>query len=361
MRLFWERIKKHDWLLNLSVACLFAASLITLSSVARPLFLQQLVWVSVSVVLIAAFSQIDWRPLINYRWIIFWIYAFAIALLVITLLFAPMVRHTRSWLIVGSFRFQTSELAKVALLIMLAYFFTRRHIAIARGGTVFLSFIYFCIPFALVLLQPDWGSALIFLGLWIGFLLLAGIRIRHLGFGFVVLIAVAVWAWFFAFAPYQRERIRGFFEPAYDPLGVNYSVVQSKIAIGSAGVWGKGFGQGTQLQLKFLTEPATDFIFAALVEEWGLIGGFAVIAAFTFLLFRIVRIGLRSTNNFSRFFCLGTVMIFLIHFFLNVGSNIGLVPVVGVPFPLLSYGGSSILTKAMLIGIIQSIAVRALP
>ena len=259
---------------------------------------------------------------------------------------------------IGSLRVQTSEFAKVALIILLAHFFARRHFGMGRIANIFKSFIYFVLPTFLVLLQPDWGSAFIFLGIWIGFLLMSGVRPRHLAIGFFLFAAFAAVSWTTLLASYQKERIVGFFQPSYDPLGVNYSVIQSRIAIGSGGLWGKGFGQGTQLQLGFLPEPATDFIFAAFVEEWGLMGGLFLIGAFTLLVARVIRIGLLAPNNFSRFLCLGTALVFALHFFLNVGSNVGLVPVVGVPFPFLSYGGSSILTKAMLIGIIQSNSLR---
>ena len=135
-------------------------------------------------------------------------------------------------------------------------------------------------------------------------------------------------------------------------------MLQSKIAIGSAGFFGKGFNQGTQTQLGFLSEPATDFIFAAFVEEWGFLGGVIVVAAFLFLISQLIKIGLRSENNFSQYISLGTAILFILEFIFNIGSNLGLLPVVGVTFPFLSYGGSSLLTKAILIGIIQSTAVR---
>lgn len=350
---------KQDWFLNGTIAILAAFSLLILRSATPALFWTQMVWFAVAAVIIAWFSHIDWRPFLSYRWLILSLYVISVALLLLTLIVAPTVRETRSWLPIGPFRFQTSEFAKGVLLLMLAYFFTRRHYGVARLGTVLLSALYFIIPTALVLVQPDWGSAFIFVGLWVGFLIVGGIRIRHILWGFFIFFIVAVMAWFFVLADYQKERVLGFLEPEYDPLGVNYSVIQAKIAIGSAGILGKGFRQGTQLQLGFLTEPATDFIFAAFVEEWGLLGGIALVAVFAALVFRIMFIGFHAPNNFSRFICLGTALVFILHFFLNVGSAVGLVPVVGIPFPFFSYGGSSILTKAALVGIIQSIAVRS--
>ena len=160
------------------------------------------------------------------------------------------------------------------------------------------------------------------------------------------------------FGKLSKRKNFGFSFSDRDPLGVNYNVIQSKIAIGSAGFFGKGFGQGTQSQLGFLPEAQTDFIFAAFIEEWGLFLGFLLVVIFAFLILRIVKIGLNAENNFSRFICLGTVILFIAQFIFNVGSNLGLTPVVGVTFPFLSYGGSSLLTNLILVGIIQSIFVR---
>ncbi len=337
---------------------LAAASLLTIKSADASLFTSQLVWFVLAFLLIFVLAQIDWRPILNYRWIIVGGYLLVLGLLLLTLAFAPVIRESKSWLVLGPVRFQTAELAKVGLIIILAYFFAKRHIGIARLKTLFLSFFYFAAPAALILLQPDWGSVLVLFGLWVGFLLVSGISWRHLFIGFFLTVLVAFLGWNFFLADYHKERIIGFLEPSYDPLGVNYSVIQAKIAIGSAGFLGRGFLQGTQTQLGFLTEPATDFIFAAFTEEWGFLGAALVIAALIIVVLRIVRIGLLSANNFSQFISLGTAMLLLWEFILNIGSNLGLSPVVGVTFPFLSYGGSSLLTKAVLVGIIQSIAVR---
>jgi rod shape determining protein RodA len=159
--------------------------------------------------------------------------------------------------------------------------------------------------------------------------------------------------------PYQKERIVAFLNPSYSPLKINYGVIQSKIAIGSAGFFGKGYGQGTQIQLGFLPAAATDFVYAAFIEEWGGLGGLLVLGAFVLMMLRIVKIGLESHNNIPKLICLGTVIMFLAQFVINVGSTLGLLPVIGVTFPFLSYGGSSILVNAMLIGIIQSIIIRS--
>lgn len=352
-------LRRHDWLLNGAVLFLAAASLLILSSIDRALFWQQAIWFLIGFLVIFVFAGIDWRPLVNYRWVIFGVYVVSVLLLTVTLFLAPTIRSTRSWIVIGPVQFQTSEIAKFALIVLLSYFFAKRHVGIARLGILFKSFVYFAIPAGLILLQPDLGSTLIVLAIWFGFLLVSGIRWRHLAIGSVVTLVLLVLAWNFFLADYQRDRISAFLNPERDPLGVNYSVIQSKIAVGSGGFLGKGYGQGTQVQLGFLPAAGTDFIFASFMEEWGLLGGISVIGAFMFLLFRIVTIGMNAQNNFSKLLCLGAAIMFLIQFVVNMGSTLGLLPVIGVTFPFFSYGGSSILTNAMLVGIIQAIVVRS--
>ncbi|MEK7657990.1 MAG: FtsW/RodA/SpoVE family cell cycle protein [Patescibacteria group bacterium] len=351
-------LRRFDWPLNFSVLFLLSVGLLSLLSANQSLFYKQFLFLVIGLIFIFTIIRFDWRPFINHKGIILAIYFSVVLLLVATYFFAPVIRGVRGWLPLGPFQVQTSEFAKIALIIILAGFFSRKHIGIARISNLLASFIYFAIPGFLIILQPDLGSALILFFIWFGFLLVSGIYWRHLAvFSLIFLIAGAV-MWTSFLKDYQKERILGLFSPERDPLGVNYSVIQAKIAIGSAGFFGKGFGQGTQTQLGFLPEAQTDFIFSAIIEEFGLIAGFLAIAAFTVLIFRIIKIGFGSDNNFSRFFCLGTSILFCAQFVLNVGSNLGLTPVIGVTFPFLSYGGSSLLTNLILVGIIQSIALK---
>lgn len=351
-------LKRLDWGLLLPIGFLAVASLTVIASAAPELVPQQALWFAVGIIAAALLSGIDVRPLLNYRSAVYGIYIAAIALLVVTALVAPEIRHTRSWIVIGGAQIQTSEFAKVALIIALSYFFAKRHQSIAYVGNIIISLLYVAIPAFLVVRQPDLGTALILIAIWVGYIFASGIRPRHIAIGLVAAIVLLVLSWNSFLKPYQKERVLGLFYPERDPLGVNYNVIQSKIAIGSGGFLGKGFRQGTQVQLGFLPEAHTDFIFAALVEEWGLLGGTLVIAAFLLLLLRIIWIALESENNFSRLMCLGAIIMLLAHFVMNMGSATGVFPVVGVPFPFLSYGGSNLLTSFMLIGIIQSIAMR---
>ena len=347
-------LKRQDWWLSGVVFALLLASLLMLYSINTELFTAQLAWTILSVLLIFMFSLIDWRTLIAYRWIILGIYFFSIFLLAFAYIFAPVIRHTREWLVLGPLQFQVSEFAKLALIIFLAYYFSRRHVGIARLANITRSFIYFLIPTLFIFFQPDLGTVMIFFGIWAGFLLVSGLKLKHIGIGFLIIAIVVGVFWFGVLKAYQKQRIIGLFEPTYDPLGVNYSTIQSKIAIGSGGFFGKGFKQGTQVQLGFLPEPGTDYIFSAFMEEWGLLGGLIIIALFTAMIFFIIRIGLYADTNFYRFFCLGAVLMLIIQFAINLGSALGLLPVIGIPLPFFSYGGSSLLINAVIIGIIQS-------
>ncbi len=352
-------LRKLDWGLMIAVFILAACGLVTLASVHQDFFRQQLLWYAIGLVLVFVLVKIDLRPFVNYPGVIHAIYGLAVVLLVVTYFFAPTIRNVKGWLSFGAFQFQTSEFAKLALIILFSWFWAKAHIQIARLKNLGISLAYAAVPIGLVLLQPDMGSALILGGIWFGYLLVSGIKWQHLLAAAVVCIIGAMFLWSNYLANYQKDRILGLFYPERDPLGINYSVIQSKIAIGSAGWFGKGFGQGTQVQLGFLPEAQNDFVYAALVEEWGLIGGIVVLAAFAYLMIRLVLIGWDSENNFSRMLCLGAVIMFLLHFILNLGSVLGLLPVIGVPLPFMSAGGSNLLTSFLIIGIIQSIVVRS--
>ncbi len=355
-------IKKQDWILNGAILFLGLAGLVSLWSSARAsggvLFYQQTLWYLIGLTMMVFVAGVDWRPFINHLKLINGIYIFSLLLLALTLFLAPTVRGVKSWLPIGPFQFQTSEFAKLALIVVFSSFWAKSHVAIARLKNLAISFLYFLLPAALVAIQPDLGSALIIFMIWFGYLLVSGIRWSHLLAAFLIFLVIGFIFWNHFLANYQKERILGIFYPERDPLGINYQIIQSKIAIGSAGILGKGFGQGTQLQLGFLPEPQTDFIFAAFIEEWGLLGGFLAVAAFLIIIIRIVLIGLRSENNFSKLVCLGTVILLVSHFILNTGFNLGILPVIGVPFPFMSYGGSNLLVNFMAIGIIQSILLR---
>lgn len=362
-RMLRLQFKKQDWILNGAVFFLGIAGLIALLSIGRTsgqqLFYHQLIWYAGGLLIMFLVSQIDWRPAVNHPFIIKGIYFFSLFLLGLTLLFAPVIRGTKGWLLIGPVQFQASELAKLALIVIFSSFWAKAHVEIAHLKNLAKSFFYFLFPAALIAAQPDLGSDLIVFTLWFGYLLVSGIRWRHLLTAFAFFLVGGFFLWNNFLADYQKERIAGTFYPERDPLGINYSVIQSKIAIGSAGFFGKGFGRGTQAQLGFLPEARTDFIFSAFTEEWGLLGGLLVIIAFSIAIFRIMLIGLSADGNFAKLFCLGAIILLASHFILNIGFNLGIFPVIGVSLPFMSYGGSNLLINLIAIGIVQGIYLRS--
>lgn len=316
----------------------------------------QLIWIGLGFLILFISLKIDLRNIFNYEWFIKLIYLIALLLLIFALFFGPVIRGTKGWIVLGLIRFQPVEFAKVALVLIYASYFSRRHILVASWRTIFESFVFFIFLGIFVLLQPDLGSFLILFGIWFGFLLLSGLPGKKIAISILIFIILGFIGWNYFLKDYQKQRIIGIFYPEKNVLTINYSSIQSKIAIGSGGLWGKGFRQGTQTQLGFLTEPATDFIFSALIEEWGLIAGIAVIMSFLFLIWGLIKIGMFINNNFLKFICLGTIIIFSFNFIINIGSALGILPVIGIPFPFLSYGGSNLLINFLLISIILSIA-----
>ncbi len=345
--------------LFIPLGILIVAGLTLLSAVSPHLFYTQIAWVAVGAGLVALFLYVDWRAVFNARWVMWAIYLFALLLIIIAYGYGPSIRNTKSWIVIGPFSFQPVELMKVALIFLYARYFSRRHLAVARWRYIITSFVFFLIPAAVAVYLPDVGSAVIFFAIWFGFLLLSGLPLRRLAVAVLVFALAAVAVWFYVLKDYHRARIVGFFYPAQDLLGINYSSTQAKIAIGSSGLFGKGYGQGTQTELGFLPEPSQDFIFAGIVEEWGVAGGLVVIGAMFFLVFQILKVGSLADENFEKFICLGTAMVLGVQFLLNAGSATGLTPVVGVTFPFVSYGGSSMLANFFLLAVVNSIRKRS--
>lgn len=336
---------------------LVAASLLTLSSVSTAFFGQQVLWVVLALLVIIFTRYIDWRGLLASSLV--YVPYIASLLLLIVVLFGPVVRNIKGWIVLGPVSFQPVELTKVALILLYARYLSRAHATIARYTTLLTSALLVGIPVALVALQPDLGSAVILIGTWFGCIVASGLPKRRIFAALLVAIMGAALAWQFVLAPYQKDRITGVLHPERDPLGVNYSTNQAKIAVGSAGWFGKGYGQGTQVQLKFLTEPQGDFALAAFTEEWGIVGALVILGAFLALVIGVLRVGMSTHRNVEKFVCLGIALSFTVQAAINAGSTLGLLPVVGVPFPFLSYGGSSFLTSAALIGIVNAIAYRS--
>lgn len=317
---------------------------------------KQIFFFLVALILAFIVSFIDYRSIISSSCFLLAVYGLLAALL-IGLFFLPGVSGgIKTWYTAGPFAFDPAQFMQLALLIILAkYFFSKQEQAKNKLIYVVLSGAYSIIPFILVFLQPNLGTALVFIILWLSFLFISGARKIHIIFILLAFILVGFAGWNFGLQDYQKERILSFTAENKDILGSGWNQYQSQVAIGSAGVFGKGLGEGTQTRLGFLPESHTDFMFAAIVEELGTIGMFIIFGLFTWLFYGIFKIAQKSNDFFAYFFCLGYVFLLLSHIILNVGSNVGLLPVIGLSLPFVSYGGSFLISLFLGIGIIMSI------
>ncbi len=351
--------KNLDWALMGALLFLAIISLASLASYDMNFFWRQLIWYIATFLVILIGSGFNWSWLLRWPVFRYGLYWASVLLLILSNFQSHAVRGTKSWLVIGGFQFEPEEVAKLALVILLAGFLTRRYLAVWRAKYLFTSFFYAIVPAFLIAIHPDLGSTIVVLSIWVGFVLMGGVHKKRLLIGFGSIVVAFVLLWTFFLKPYQKDRLTAFMFPERDPLGINYNVIQSKIAVGSAGFWGKGFGEGTQSQLHFLPEAQTDFIFAAFTEEWGILGATLLLLTFFTVIFRLINISLRAGSNDAKFVVFGCALIFFIQFLINVGANLGLLPVTGITLPFVSYGGSSLLTVAILISIIQHIKLES--
>jgi rod shape determining protein RodA len=259
----------------------------------------------------------------------------------------------QSWFDFGGISFQPADFIKLIIIILLSKYFSKRHIEIANVRHIFVSGFYVFIVFALVILQPDFGSALIIFLIWLGLILLSGISKKHLLAVFILGSLSFSTLWVFGLQDYQKARIVNFIHPLSDIRGTGYSAYQSTIAVGSGQILGKGIGYGSQSKLSFLPEYQTDFIFAAYAEEWGFLGVILLFSLFGILLWRIIRVAYYGASNFEILFGCGVAVMFISHFLVNVGMNIGIMPVTGITFPFMSYGGTNLLTSFIGLGVLM--------
>lgn len=352
-------LKKADWALFVLPVLLTCMGLVSIysSSSGRGDFLnleKQIIFLVSGIILMILLSFLDWRAIRDNSYLILVLYAVSVLALAGLFVFAPFTKGARGWYRIGPVSLDPIEIAKLVLIILLAKYFSKRHIEMYRLKHILLSGFYILIPFLLIIRQPDLGSGLVILGLWIGILIVSGIRLRH----FLVLVLcgllLVLLAWFFFLEDYQKERIVSFLAPEIDPQGASWSQTQSKIAIGSGGVFGKGIGKGSQTRYGFLPEPHTDFIFAAIAEEGGMAGVVLLLSLFLLLIWRIIKTVLTASSNFPRLFASGLAIIIVIQLFIHIGMNLALLPVIGISLPLVSYGGSGLIATYVALGILQS-------
>jgi rod shape determining protein RodA len=344
-----------DWYMFVPAILISLAGLVTMDSFSTDqyFFFRQAIWILVSVIGFFVASSIDWRFLRNTR-VLVSIFVFMIGILLTLFVLGHVAKGAQSWFRLGFFALQPSDPAKYVTILILAKYFSRRHIEIANVRHILVSGAYVFVIFLLVFLEPDFGGAVIILALWMGMLLLSGISKKHLlavaGIGLVLGLGL----WLFVFKPYQKARIINFIHPLANIHSTGYNAYQSTVAVGSGRILGKGIGYGTQSKLRFLPEYQTDFIFAAFAEEWGFIGAALLLVLAAALLFRIVNNAERAPSNFETLFGLGVAVLFTIHIIIHAGMNMGFLPVTGITFPFMSYGGSHLMTEWFALGMLSS-------
>lgn len=319
-------------------------------------FFKQVVWLGLGFVGLVASLFLDYQRL---KEVSLWIYMATVLMLVAVLIVGKEINGAQSWLAVGGFRWQPSEFMKIAIVIQLATLLSSqevtpypslKHLVLAAAVTA--------VPVLLVLAQPDLGTAVTILLIAGTVIFFMGIRLRYL-ISAVILFVPMVWPiWQYVLKPYQKWRILILIWPELDPLGAGYHIRQSKIAIGSGMLWGKGFLQGTQNKLRFLPEKHTDFIFSVWAEEWGFVGCFLFLALFGVLVFCALKVSRRSKDRFGTLLVVGMTALILWQMVINIGMVIGLFPVVGITLPFVSYGGSSLITLCLAIGLIENVSMR---
>jgi rod shape determining protein RodA len=360
---FFQYLKNFDWILFAAVALLVVFGLVEIYSVALGQgderlmnFKKQLAFAAVGFLLLFFVSIFDYRALKSYS---AYIFGFSLVILSAVLFFGEVVRGTRGWFYIGGQGFQPVEIAKVMLVAVLARIFASRfmgsnqpkYLALASGAALAVS--------ALVFFQPDFGSAMIMLLLWFAMLVAAGFDAKYYLAIILALSLIGAGAWGFYFKDYQKERVLTFLNPSFDPLDQGYNIAQAIIAVGAGRMFGRGIGFGSQSQLKFLPESQNDFIFAVIGEELGFLGVLLVAAFFSTFFIRIFYHIRRLKDPFAAYFMIGAACLIFIEMFINIGMNIGLLPVVGISLPFVSYGGSALISSLILVGVIESIIIRS--
>lgn len=356
-----EFLRRFDYILAFTMlaitafgAILIASAIHADPSVSKDIY-KQYTWIGFGLMAAILVASIHYQKFHLYA---IPIYLSNIFLLALVGYIGHAAQGAQRWIMVGSFRLQPSEFAKIALIITLAAFLAERKGNIMPKD-IFLSFLHLAFPLGLIVIQPDLGTAMVFLAIWLGMLLVSGIKVQH--YLIIILLCIMLFTLavqFHILKDYQMERLLVFINPDLDPLGTGYNLAQSKIAIGSGRLGGKGLFSGTQGRLNFIPAHHTDFIFAVLGEELGFLGASLLLALYFILISRGIRIASTAKDMFGTLVATGIVVMLLFQILVNVGMTVGIMPITGIPLPLVSYGGSSLLANMIAMGILLNICMR---
>jgi rod shape determining protein RodA len=337
-----------------AIGCLLIYSATYFTDPSLQLLRRQFLWIGIGAALMALFMIIDYHVFFDIAPIL---YAIGNVLLVYLLLWGRVTANVKSWIHIGSFQFQPSEFMKIFTALMLARYFDRNERAYLNARSFLKAMAIIALPVFLIMVQPDFGTAATFFPLVAVAMFFGGIRWKiWVAVGVAMIIALPIgWT---LLKPYQRDRIITFLNPDRDPLGRGYQVSQAKIAIGSGGIHGKGFRQGTQAKLEYLPARHTDFIFAVLGEEWGFIGVMIVLGLYLFLIIQALSFAKNARDRGGTFLAICLISFFIFHILINVSMQIGILPTTGIPLPLISYGGSSTMMFLIAIGLMANVDMR---
>lgn len=357
-----RNLKYLDWVLLLAIlllaglgaAVVYSASFQLARFTGIPYLQRQLLWVGLGLLVFFLLALTDYRKLIAGGYFL----AVCTTLLLVAIILLGETRFgARRWIQIGGFTVQPSEFAKVTLVLMLARYLAERSDRRDRWSYVLVPCLLAAVPAALILKQPDLGTAIIFLPVTVGMVFAGGGKGKQILVIFLIILILAPVFWFHL-REYQKTRLQVFLDPSLDPSGAGYTIIQSKIAIGSGGLWGKGWLGGTQNMLSFLPERQTDFVFSVVAEEWGFAGCLVVIALYGIIFFRLFAIGWQCRELSGKLLIVGGILVFAAHVGINIGMAAGLLPATGLPLPLISYGGSVTVTFLALLGLGQSVYIH---
>ncbi len=341
-------------LLAIGLAVLYSSGIKAARVVSEIDTSRQFLYAAAGLVVMLFFARLDYRVLRNYSMVL---YILMIASLVAVDVFGATRLGATRWISIGFFQFQPSEFAKPILAIVLAHHFSRHYDHINEFKYWVGSLLYVALPLALVLAQPDLGTGMVFAAIWFAMAIVARVRWQYLA-GLVGSVVVMIPLIIPRLKPYQQQRITTFLDPTANPATTGYNVNQAIIAVGSGGWLGQGLGSGSQSQGNFLPSQHTDFIFAVLAEKLGFLGGLLMLGTFLVLFMRAFWISQMAPDKFGGLLSIGLVSMLLFHVFINVGMNLGIMPVTGIPLPLISAGGSSMIVSMFVIGVVQSVYLR---
>ncbi|WP_201779748.1 rod shape-determining protein RodA [Oxobacter pfennigii] len=358
-------MRNFDFGLVINILLICIIGIVTIASATQAFsggtnryFIQQIVWVLFGLCLLVVTTAIDYNTYRMYHKVI---YFGNVIMLLLVVLVGKVTNGATSWFGIGSFGIQPSEFMKISMIIMLAKKIEEFEDGINNPGNLFKLFLYAALPLGLIMLQPDLGTAMVLVFIVIGMLFMAGLNLKIFFTGLCAAAVSVLAVWFSPvpiLKPYQKDRLLVFLNPENDQLGSGYQIVQSKIAIGSGQLFGMGFGNGIQNEGGFLPESHTDFIFSVLGEEFGFIGALILVALYAYLIFTCFSKAKIAKDKFAQMIAVGISSMFLFQMFQNVGMTIGLMPITGITLPFVSYGGSSMWTSMISIGLILNIGMR---